>query len=62
MYSGSSDLAKLRLNALAATVYTLWNARNRVIFDGEKAFTHDLIRRIKITVLRCMPVNDLRVP
>lgn len=47
-------VAKQRVNSLAATVYLIWNAKNRAIFDGELASMDDIVRRIQIVVLWCL--------
>ncbi|XP_073060321.1 uncharacterized protein [Primulina eburnea] len=54
-YGGKSMLARLRASALAATVYHIWNARNRRMFDDEKPRIEDIVKTIKILVLRCIP-------
>ncbi|XP_073061666.1 uncharacterized protein [Primulina eburnea] len=51
-YGGKSMLARLRASALAATVYHIWNARNRRMFDDEKPRIEDIVKTIKILVLQ----------
>lgn len=63
VYRGNSYLAKARCNATAACVYFIWNARNRAVFEGKEASAEDIVRRIKIVVLRCLPtVRDHVLP
>lgn len=56
-YRGNSNLAKARTSAVAASIYHIWNARNRAIFEGEKANIEVIPRKIKIVVLRCIPIE-----
>lgn len=58
-YHGNSNLAKLRSVALGATIYLLWNARNRALFEGEKVCIEDIVRKIQILTLRCASHLDL---
>ncbi|XP_073271519.1 uncharacterized protein [Primulina huaijiensis] len=53
-YRGKSTLDKMRVTTLAATVYNVWNLRNRVIFEGEKPKIEDTIRKIQIHTYRCV--------
>lgn len=64
VYRGGSMVAKQRVNALAAKVYLIWNARNRAIFDGESASLEAIVRRIQILVLRnaAMEAGHARAP
>lgn len=62
VYRGGALLSKLRVNALVVTVYFIWNARNRAIFDGELASVDDILRRIQIVVLRCTPMGTNTLP
>ncbi|XP_073024427.1 uncharacterized protein [Primulina eburnea] len=54
-YGGKSTLDRMRIMALAATVYHIWNARNRSMFENEDPRLQDMVKRIKIVVLRCIP-------
>lgn len=54
-YRGNSYISKLRSNALAATIYQIWNARNRALFENEAPVVEDIVRKIQIVVLRCVP-------
>lgn len=55
IYRGNSSIAKARVNAVAACVYAIWNARNRAIFEGERPIVDDIIRKIMIVTCRCSP-------
>ncbi|XP_073291031.1 uncharacterized protein [Primulina huaijiensis] len=55
VYRGSSALNKMRCVALAATVYHIWNIRNRKIFEDEQPNIEGTILKIKIHVLRSVP-------
>ncbi|XP_075473646.1 uncharacterized protein LOC142504743 [Primulina tabacum] len=50
-YRGNSVLSRMCITALAATVYNIWSARNRCIFDDDKPTIEDLVHRIKIFVI-----------
>ncbi|XP_075492649.1 uncharacterized protein LOC142530721 [Primulina tabacum] len=54
-YGGKLVLARMRLSALAAIIYTVWNARNMTMFDEEDHRIEDLVRKIKIIVFHCIP-------
>ncbi|XP_073310971.1 uncharacterized protein [Primulina huaijiensis] len=54
-YKGTSTLAKMRITALSATVYQVWNLRNRVIFDNETPNVDAIFMKIKIHTYRCVP-------
>ncbi|XP_075479298.1 uncharacterized protein LOC142520182 [Primulina tabacum] len=54
-YHGKSMLNKLRLLACAATIYQIWNARNRAIFENETTCVEETIKKIKILCLHCLP-------
>lgn len=43
-------ITKLRRHALASTVYFLWCARNRAIFENDAPQLHTIVRRIQIHV------------
>ncbi|XP_073304608.1 uncharacterized protein [Primulina huaijiensis] len=59
-YRGNSTLNKIRCVALVATVYYVWNDRNRTIFESEKPEVEGIIKRIKILRFRCIP-SDIAV-
>ncbi|XP_075515984.1 uncharacterized protein LOC142550821 [Primulina tabacum] len=54
-YKGTSTLAKMRITALSATVYQVWNLRNKVIFDNETPKVDAIFMKIKIHTYRCVP-------
>ncbi|XP_075499775.1 uncharacterized protein LOC142538314 [Primulina tabacum] len=54
-YRGTSMLTRMRITALAATVYHVWNMRNRVMFDQEKFCCQDIVMKIKIHTYRSIP-------
>ncbi|XP_073307023.1 uncharacterized protein [Primulina huaijiensis] len=54
-YRGNSMLSRMRITALASTIYCIWNARNKKMFDDDTQQTDDLVRRVKINVFRCIP-------
>ncbi|XP_075508006.1 uncharacterized protein LOC142544859 isoform X2 [Primulina tabacum] len=56
-YRGNSTLSRMRITALASTVYFLWNARNKTMFEDDKPRVEDIVRRIKINVFRCIPCS-----
>ena len=49
---GSGCNAKARCMALACTVYHIWNARNRRIFEGQAMEVEGIVFRIKLHVYR----------
>ena len=49
---GSGCNAKARCTALACTVYHIWNARNRRIFEGQTMEVEGIVFRIKLHVYR----------
>ena len=49
---GSGCSAKARCTALACTVYHIWNARNRRIFEGQTMEVEGIVFRIKLHVYR----------
>ena len=51
---GSSRRAKARCIALACTVYQIWNARNRRIFEGQVMEVGAIAFRIKLHVYRTL--------
>ncbi|XP_073298551.1 uncharacterized protein [Primulina huaijiensis] len=53
-YRGNSMLSRMRITALASTIYCIWNARNKKMFDDDTQQTDDLVRRVKINVFRCI--------
>ncbi|XP_075474412.1 uncharacterized protein LOC142505350 [Primulina tabacum] len=55
IYKGNSLLAKMRVTALAATVYHVWNLRNRIMFDNERIDFDAIGFKIKIHTYRCVP-------
>ncbi|XP_073041834.1 uncharacterized protein [Primulina eburnea] len=58
VYRGTSALNKMRCVALGATVYQIWNIRNRTIFEHEQLDMDRTIMKIKIHVLRSVPNAD----
>lgn len=54
IYRGNTRLARLRIMGLAATVYQIWNLRNRSIFENEDPDIDATTRKIQITILRCI--------
>ncbi|XP_073056870.1 uncharacterized protein [Primulina eburnea] len=54
-YKGNSMLARMRITALSATVYQVWNLRNRVMFDDEKMDIDVIFMKMKIHTFRCVP-------
>ncbi|XP_073049677.1 uncharacterized protein [Primulina eburnea] len=55
VYRGNSVLSRMRLTALATTVYLVWNVRNKVLFENEKVEIDDVFMKIKIHTYRCVP-------
>jgi len=51
---GSGRNAKARCMALACTVYQIWNARNRRIFEGQVMEVEGIVFRIKLHVYRTL--------
>ena len=51
---GSSCRAKTRRMALACTVYHIWNARNRRIFEGHAQEVDVTVFKIKLQVYRAL--------
>lgn len=55
VYHGNSMLSRLRCAALAACIYLIWNARNRALFDNEKADVAGISKKIKLLLFHCIP-------
>lgn len=53
-FRGTGLRSKFCHVGVAATVYHIWNARNRAIFDGEKPEVDDIFRKIVIHMHRTM--------
>jgi len=51
---GSSWKSKTKFIAFTCTVYCIWNARNRCIFEGQRPLVVDLVRKIKTHVYRVL--------
>ncbi|XP_073120838.1 uncharacterized protein [Henckelia pumila] len=62
VYRGAGKLPNMRAMGLAACVYQVWNARNRAYFDNEDSDVDDMVRRIKILVLRNMYSKHDSIP
>lgn len=54
VYRGNTQLAKLRVMALAAMVHQVWNLHNRALFEDEAPDNDTALRPIQITTLRCI--------
>lgn len=50
VYRGSSILAKMKNATVAATVYHIWNIRNRKLFDNVDADLDSVVRKIQIVI------------
>lgn len=53
VYRGSNMLSKTRIVALAASVYQIWNFRNRALFENEVPDIARAVMKIKILTMRC---------
>ncbi|XP_073031316.1 uncharacterized protein [Primulina eburnea] len=42
-YRGNSTLSRMRITALASTIYYIWNARNKMMFDEVKPQIEDIV-------------------
>lgn len=55
VYLGNTMLAKMRCAALAACIYHIWIASNRLLFENEKPCIQGILKTIKINLFRCVP-------
>ena len=55
---GSSGKAKAKKVALACTVYHIWNARNRKIFEGQTQEVVSTVFKIKLHIYRTVFTLD----
>lgn len=51
-YRGSSSLAKMRVATIAATIYYIWDIRNRKVFENECLNLDSVVRKIQILIHR----------
>ena len=51
---GSSWICKLKISALACSVYQIWVAKNRLVFDSVQITVEGLVCRIKTLVYKVM--------
>ncbi|XP_073061705.1 uncharacterized protein [Primulina eburnea] len=54
-YKENSALTKMKITALSATVYHVWNLINRVLFEKEKINIEAILTKIKIHTYRSVP-------
>jgi len=51
---GSSGRAKAKKVALACTVYHIWNARNRRMFEGQVQQVEPIVFKIKLHIYKTL--------
>lgn len=52
VYRGNSLLSKFRITVVTASIYHIWDMRNRKLFDDEVVDPDAILRKIKIMVFR----------
>lgn len=57
IYRGSTNLHKRRIATTAATIYHIWDMRNRRIFQGEVPDLNQIVRKIKTIIHGMHPLN-----
>lgn len=61
VYWGTSMLSKMRIAALAACIYQIWNARNRALFENEALRAKDIFKNTKLIIFGCIPLAIDRI-